>query len=137
MPARNPKELQRGLATALGAEKDPSVPEILTLEPGDGELRVTLHVGADMPCFRGHFPGNPVLPGVLQLQWAVEISRLNFGFSRPPSQILRLKFKSIVVPPSRIELRITRGAGADVTFSYASEAGTHSQGLLRFDEGSR
>ena len=31
-----------------------------------------LHLDPDHPAFRGHFPGMPVLAGVLQIDWAMQ-----------------------------------------------------------------
>ena len=46
--------------------------------------------------FQGHFPGNPILPGIVQLHWAIGFSMGLLGFSEAPHDIKRLKFKNIV-----------------------------------------
>lgn len=134
MLVQDPKVLQRDLANMLSSASDSSIPQIIAQDSAGSELRLSLQIDAEMACFRGHFPGNPVLPGVVQLQWAVEVSRLLLHYVRPPRQILRLKFKSIVVPPKRIELQLTQRTAINIAFTYFSEGKTYSQGLLRFDE---
>ena len=47
-----------GSAAALTA-----VPELVHLEAG--RITTRLRVDADEPCFTGHYPGFPILPGVL------------------------------------------------------------------------
>lgn len=38
--------------------------QISDLEQGDGTLSCTISYNADHDIFKGHFPGNPVVPGV-------------------------------------------------------------------------
>ena len=47
-----------------------ALPTVLERVSGPGET-FTLAIGADLIAFRGHFPGNPVLPGVVQVDWAI------------------------------------------------------------------
>src|SRR3989442_695905 len=92
--------------------------------------------------FQGHFPGNPVMPGVLQLEALAQAGALLAHESAPfdPSQkvILLLafddvKFRRVVSPGDRLDLHVTierqkgaflRLAGqAKVDGQLASEAG--------------
>lgn len=43
------------------------VDEVIDLIPGQ-EITAVLHVSPNMDIFRGHFPGNPVLPGVYSVE---------------------------------------------------------------------
>jgi len=54
----------RGCSVTGGAAEPRIVSE--TLGP---PVRLELAVAPDLPCFEGHFPGVPVLPGVVQLDW--------------------------------------------------------------------
>jgi 3-hydroxymyristoyl/3-hydroxydecanoyl-(acyl carrier protein) dehydratase len=35
-------------------------------------IRIPFQVPAQHACFSGHFPGNPIVPGALLLQWLLE-----------------------------------------------------------------
>jgi len=109
-------------------------PNILSRSEDGDTQRLTLDITNELIWFRGHFPGFPVLPGVVQLRWAVELSQEHFGHASPPREIMRLKFKSIIVPPVAIELTLTaRGPGA-TEFAYTGQGKEYSQGKLIFDE---
>lgn len=107
-------------------------PPEISRDARDDSLLVRLEITEDLDCFRGHFPGLPVLPGVVQLHWAVEIAREYFGFSEAVGDIKRLKFKSIVSPPTVVELEVTRTGEDEARFVFSSADTTFSQGRLAF-----
>lgn len=96
--------------------------------------RLLVQVDTDLDWFRGHFPGTPVLPGVVQLHWAARVACSLFGIDAPPGTVNRLKFQNIVVPPRVIELEIKLPDRGRVAFSFRSLDVTHASGVLRFDE---
>ena len=102
-------------------------------EEGDTR-RFEFDISEDLSWFRGHFPGFPVLPGVVQLRWAVELAQENFGFEAGPNEVMRLKFKSIIVPPVAVVLTLTQTGPAQAQFKYTGQDQEFSQGRLIFAE---
>lgn len=51
------------------------VDEILSLVPGESITGI-YHVPEDMAIFQGHFPGNPVFPGVYSIECMAQTSNL-------------------------------------------------------------
>lgn len=83
---------------------DPTRPEVLDTVIGPQAVSVTLHVPATLPWFRGHFPGHPILPGVVQLAWAMNYSREHFGFDPAAERVVDLKFMRVIRPAARLTL---------------------------------
>ena len=109
-------------------------PRVLSVFDETQQRRLLMDISSKLEWFCGHFPGNPVLPGVVQLHWAVIVSLAFFRFRSVPAEIKRLKFKSIVVPPKVLELTVCRTEENEVQFVYASLRQQHSEGRLIFDE---
>ena len=88
------------------------------------------NVTASEPHFTGHFPGNPVMPGVLivegMAQTAGVIAAATQGLERPPSVLFltidKAKFRKPVVPGDTIEYRITRKAKKRSMYWFRGEA---------------
>jgi 3-hydroxyacyl-[acyl-carrier-protein] dehydratase len=80
------------------------------------------------PFFSGHFPGHPILPGIVQLALAFPGAAL--------SEIRSLKLRRPVVPGDRLDLS-TGGPGPDGTARFEIRSGeeTVSQGILRISFG--
>lgn len=108
------------------------LPPVLSRETDGEAVRLSFDIRDDLDCFRGHFPEVSVLPGVVQLHWAVVVAREHFGMTGNPLDVQRLKFKSIVVPPAVVELELIRTSVTDVRFGYTSPGQAHSEGRLRF-----
>ena len=60
----------------------------------------------DLPIFSGHFPGNPVLPGIFQIEmarYALEVTNhKNYNISL----ISKAKFINMILPDSKITMKI-------------------------------
>lgn len=93
-----------------------------------------LHVPPDLDYFEGHFPGLPVLPGVVQLHWAARLAAEHLGQTCKGSRIEQLKFLAIVHPDDdlTLTLRLDRGEGA-VHFAYSGPTRAHSSGRISIE----
>jgi len=115
-------------------DADDNFPRVLSATTDSGCLRLKLDISPDLNWFRGHFPNQPVLPGVVQLHWAVVVARAFFSISGSPREIKRLKFKKVVVPPQELELSVSRPAPDEVQFEFCGPDAQHSLGRLVFPE---
>ena len=109
-------------------------PPVLSLVEDSSQHILRLDISSDLGWFRGHFPGTPVLAGVVQLHWAVSVSLDLFEFSEVPVEIKRLKFKNIVTPPRILELALNKTNESEVKFEFTSLDQIHSQGHLVFEK---
>jgi acyl-coenzyme A synthetase/AMP-(fatty) acid ligase len=75
----------------------------------DGAAPAMLHVPHDHPSFAGHFPGQPVLPGVVLLSMVMEALRSRLG---TPAQIDQAKFLAPVLPGDTLALRVSAQANS-------------------------
>jgi len=128
------RHLHDWLLEGRSAGERNSRPGILSLLSEPDHHRVLLDVGAELVFFQGHFPGNPILPGIAQLHWAVGAAMSLFGFREAPYEIKRLKFRNIIRPSSVIELVLDGKDKREVTFEFASSGQVHSTGCLCFKE---
>ena len=87
---------------------------------GEYQAIARLAVPAEHPAFAGHFPGRPVLPGVVQLDWAVRLAASCFGFRFRPALRVRVKFMRIIAPdPDRVSVTLRHDpARNEISFEY-------------------
>jgi len=59
---------------------------------------VTVTLDSEHGIFRGHFPGNPILPGVCQIEIIRELSEDLLGYKLLLSQAAQVKYLSLINP---------------------------------------
>ncbi|CAK13319.1 acyl-CoA synthetase family protein [Pseudomonas entomophila] len=88
-------------------------PEVLGHRQAGEELHLRLAVPLDLACFSGHFPQTPVLPGVVQLDWAIALAASHLQLAQRFAGMEVLKFQQLVRPGDELLLTLrfdaTRG----------------------------
>ncbi len=85
------------------------------------ELSLPLSVAADHPAYAGHFPDQPILPGVVLLDEVLHALAAQQGFAVGVGRIRSAKFPSPVQPGQA--LRLDYAATAPGVFRFAVLAG--------------
>lgn len=84
------------------------------MAPETGVTRQTLSLAVDHPVFAGHFPGEPILPGVVLLDAAVHAAGV--GVRAQQWQIVTAKFHNVVRPGDVLTLEHESLANGTVQF---------------------
>jgi len=109
------------------------MPEIIA-ESRDGEtVTFLLRVPPDLAHFAGHFPDLPILPGIVQVDWAVRLARRYLPELESSCDVNNLKFLALVRPDAVLTLRLDYDASQGaLQFNYRDEGRTYSSGRIRF-----
>jgi 3-hydroxymyristoyl/3-hydroxydecanoyl-(acyl carrier protein) dehydratase len=95
------------------------LPEIEALERAKDCLNLRLIVPQTNYYFEGHFPGCPVLPGVVQVGWAIELARVHIPFSARFRALAGVKFMRVIQPDAALALRLAVDANLrELSFEY-------------------
>jgi 3-hydroxymyristoyl/3-hydroxydecanoyl-(acyl carrier protein) dehydratase len=92
---------------------------------------------SDLFYFDGHFPGKPILAGVVQIDWVISCGRQCFDLPPVFLGIHALKFQRIIAPERPFTLELVHEPGkstgkSSLSFKITSQVGTHSSGRLLF-----
>jgi 3-hydroxymyristoyl/3-hydroxydecanoyl-(acyl carrier protein) dehydratase len=92
----------------------PAVAVDVLAERADGSSLVrTLRVRDDVGGLAGHFPGLPVVPAVVQIQWAMDAAERLAGRAPVLRRLEALKFKAIIRPGQLVEVAVELSAVGD------------------------
>jgi 3-hydroxyacyl-[acyl-carrier-protein] dehydratase len=132
-------ELEALLATLPRRYPSLLIDRIEECLPGQS-ARAQKYVTVNEPYFQGHFPGYPVMPGVLVLEALVQLSTLlavSSGLPAPTTirTLDSIRFKRQVIPGDRLTLETTMLADGrfEVRASVEGELATEGTILLGAD----
>lgn len=109
-----------------------TLPAVLSTRQDSGALTFELDLPGDLPYFDGHFPETPILPAVVQIDWAVKLAREHFGMHERFSSLRALKFTRVVQPPAPLTLELKRLPGRSVEFEYFQHGAPCASGRIEF-----
>jgi len=116
------------------------VDKVLAVEAGRSAV-CTKFFSASEPFFRGHFPGNPLVPGVILTEAAAQTAGIAAG--QPGriyhlSAIRQMKFISAVPPDTSVEFSATKsgGMGGLLQFQVSARVGGElvAEGVIVLNE---
>ena len=81
-------------------------PPLVAIDAGADGCVATLAIPPDLACLRGHFPGHPVVPGVVLVGWALELAATHLGMAPDCRGMETLKFQRVLQPGQRVELTL-------------------------------
>lgn len=126
------KTTMASLLALLDGER-PRFPRMRELENAQDRVVLELTGPANLLYFDGHFDVAPILPGVVQIDWAIHYGRQYFELPPVFKGMQQLKFQQVVVPDAAVRLELTRDAAkGSLQFRYVSEAGQHASGRILF-----
>jgi 3-hydroxymyristoyl/3-hydroxydecanoyl-(acyl carrier protein) dehydratase len=101
------------------------------VDGASAELQLT--IPHDLVYFRGHFSGAPIVPGVVQIKWAIELAGRYLGAGGTFAGVDALKFQHVMRPGVSVTLAL-RWAAADAKlhFAYQGDGARYGSGRLRF-----
>jgi 3-hydroxymyristoyl/3-hydroxydecanoyl-(acyl carrier protein) dehydratase len=75
------------------------------------EILAQVTVSGSSPWFSGHFPENPILPGIAQLNMVAEVIARARNENLCIRRLNRVKFKRLVKPDEILEIRAVAASG--------------------------
>ncbi len=84
----------------------------------DRTISAVIEIGEDSPWFDGHFPGQPILPGIAQLAMVKDLLEKSLDGPLKIKKVGRVRFKQMVVPEDRILILIKPGKRADENTAF-------------------
>ena len=92
----------------------------------------TLTIANDHPALAGHFPGHPVVPGVLVLDEVIETLRHHYGQALVVTELPAVKLSSPLKPEEPLMITIEAEDSETASFTCRVDGRVIASGSLRF-----
>ncbi|VVM69337.1 acyl-CoA synthetase family protein [Pseudomonas fluorescens] len=131
LPLNSQGKLPQADVEALLIAPRAKAPQVLSQVETEGEWSLQLSVPPDLAYFSGHFPKAPVLPGVVQVEWALNLGRQLLNLTGPFAGMEVLKFQQLVRPGDEIQLHLRFDPERrKLYFAYRNDTATCSSGRI-------
>ncbi len=119
------------------AKAEADRPIVLDQFRGRDYLERSCQVPKDLGCFSGHFPGHPVVPGALQIDWAMEVAAELLDAPPRVAELESLKFPAPLGPGQVFRIRVRNVANDQIDFTISGEDVDYARGRVRLAHGPR
>ncbi len=109
------------------------LPRLLRRAHSENACEWSLVVPKELPILAGHFPGDPIVPGVAQIAWVMEAAADLFGSRRTPLRFEAVKFRAVIRPDTILTLRVERTSTPHrVEYRLVAADTIHASGRIIF-----
>lgn len=95
-------------------------------------IQARLKLDASMPCFDGHFPESPILPGIAHIHLVCNLIETHLGCPIAITSLGRVKFTSPCSPGMDLIIGVDFSSDHEASFWVNSGLKPASRGTLRF-----
>ena len=99
-------------------------------EPDAAPFTARFDIPVDHPCFPGHFPGQPILPGVLLLERVMSLAQTSLGQPLNECTVYNVKFLATVVPGDALDVQLARTNLNEYKFTVRISQAGDAEGVL-------
>lgn len=111
----------------------PNFPIIEQQDLLDDCVQLRVRIPPDLDYFDGHFLKKPILPGVVQIEWAGILGRKLLPVKGVFSELEKIKFHEFILPGDRIDISLSYSSDKNkLAFSFSSVRGLHSSGRIAY-----
>ena len=94
--------------------------ELKNLKKSDSkQITADIQVPLNSPWFCGHFPGEPILPGVAQLGMVFDAINQSGNRNKKISHISRVRFKQIIRPDDQLSVVVSPQKDHPESYSFS------------------
>lgn len=112
-----------------------NITPVILKEEVEGEGRLDIRLPANLSYFDGHFENTPILPGVVQIDWAINKAREYQSIPQPFLRIEALKFFQILQAGQDVTLSLKYNADKlSLQFEYLGVDKKYSSGRIVFSD---
>ena len=107
------------------------LPSIIDISTEEDKVCLTLKINKELRAFDGHFDVAPIIPGVVQLSWAIIFADQHIR-KLDPAQVKKLevvKFQNIIEPETVLNLEIVLKEHI-LVFAYSNDNKKYSSGKI-------
>lgn len=111
----------------------PELPDVLETRSEGGSVLLKLRLRPDLTCFEGHFERHPIVPGVVQVAWAVQLAATHLGAEHDVIRLDRIKFTGLLTPEQTPTLVLQFRNPTSVQFEYIQHGDRYASGRLIYE----
>ncbi len=106
---------------------------IIDLEHTDNQIAASLKINEESKIFKGHFPGQPVVPGACMLQMVKDVLETSLSASLLLKKADQLKFINMLLPSEgMVKLEISYKICDDGLFKITGKLGSGDVVYFKF-----
>ena len=110
-------------------------PQVLACRRTAEGVELDLRIDADLAVLEGHFPEQPIVPGVCLLDWAVLYAVRHLGRLEAGATRFQVKFRRVILPGIDVTLSLRLASGGRVKFEYRGSDMVYATGTVSTGEG--